>query len=69
MERQIAEELIAEVRTIVDSLNRMSSTTMKISEANERSSLRETLARFMVNLDAQLVRPITRVHPDLDPVE
>lgn len=66
MDKDIAEELIRLVRQLDGPLNAATEVTNRISDLDEGKAVRRAIAEIMFKAD-DLVRPIVRQHPDLDP--
>jgi hypothetical protein len=66
MDKGIAEELIRLVRQLDGPLNAATEATKRISDLDEQKAVRRAIAEIMLKVD-DLLRPIVRQHPDLDP--
>jgi hypothetical protein len=67
MDRAVAEELIRLVKALDGSLNAATEATAKIADPEERKAVRRAIAEIIVKADEDLIRPIVRQYPDLDP--
>jgi len=67
MNRDVAESLMKELLALSDPLNTATSLTARISEREERESLRRALGEIMSKLYTELMIPIISEHRDFDP--
>jgi len=67
MERSVAEELMKALLALDGPLNRATELTGKIADVDERKAARRVIAEITSNLYTELIRPIVRQYPDLDP--
>jgi hypothetical protein len=69
MDEQTVEKFAAGLKGVVTHFNALSELSMSIPDEPERQALRSALGRLMVGLDADVIRPLARQYPHLDPVE
>jgi len=67
MERSVAEELMQALLALDRPLNRATELTGKIADVDERKAARRVIAEITSNVYTELIRPIVRQYPDLDP--
>lgn len=67
MERGVAEQLMKELLALSGPLNTATSLTNQISSKEEQAVMRRGLGELMNTIYADLMRPIIRQYPDLDP--
>jgi hypothetical protein len=67
MEKSSAAELIKSLMELSDRLNDIDAQLRRLPDDVERKALLRTLGSVMLDLDAGLIRPIVRQHPELDP--
>ena len=67
MDRAVAEEMIRLVKALDGSLNAATAVTAKIADPEERKAIRRAIAEIILKADEDLIRPMVRQHPDLDP--
>ncbi len=67
MEKSLAATLIKSVLQLSDQLNDVDRQLRNLPDDAERKALLRTLGSIMADLDAGLIRPLVRQHPDLDP--
>lgn len=67
MDRAIAEQLMQKYLELSEPLNLATELTDKIENKEERSLIRRGIGSVMVNIYVDLMRPIIRQYPDLDP--
>ena len=67
MERSVAEELMRALLALDGPLNRATELTGKIADLDERKAARRVIAEITSNVYTELIRPIVRQYPDLDP--
>jgi hypothetical protein len=66
VERKIAEEIMADAKTMFECINRLTATTMRIEDEQNRTTVRRAIARIIAELDDGVVRSVTKHFPDLD---
>ncbi|MDZ4693097.1 hypothetical protein [Terricaulis sp.] len=69
MDETTAAKLSGELKKIVEGFNLLSELSMSIPDEAERIRFRRALGQLMVVADTDLIRPIARQYPHLDPVE
>jgi len=69
MDETTAAKLSGELKRLVEGFNLLSELSMSIPDETERTTFRSALGRLMVVADTDLIRPIVRQYPHLDPVE
>jgi hypothetical protein len=67
MDRSIAEELMQALLALDGPLNRATELTGKIADADERKAVRRVIAEVTARVYTDVIRPIVRQYPDLDP--
>lgn len=67
MEREIAEKLMKVLEEFSEPFNRATELIAEISSQEEQRALRRGLAQSITTLDTQVMIPIIRQYPDLDP--
>ncbi len=67
MERDLAVRMIEVVQTVTEPLNRLAALTEQIVAEDERRDFRRRLAQIMGDIYPDLLTPILRQYPDLDP--
>jgi hypothetical protein len=67
MERAIAEQLMQTFLTMSASLNSATTLIAKIQSKDDQESLRRAIGNVMQSVYIDLMRPIIREYPDLDP--
>jgi len=67
MEREVAEELMRTLVAMNEPLNAATVLTEKIKSKDEQDSLRRVIGTLMQTIYIELMRPIIRQYPDLDP--
>jgi hypothetical protein len=67
MERQIAEELMVALNDLSFELAKISEITQKIKDNEDRVRFRLGLANIIGDLYTELMIPVLRQYPDLDP--
>jgi hypothetical protein len=67
MERKVAEELMQALLSMGEPLNAATEATRNIGSQEEQESVRRTIGRVMDTVYVDLMRPIIRQYPDLDP--
>jgi hypothetical protein len=67
MEREIAEKLMNVLQRFSEPFNRATELISEISSQEEQRALRRGLAQSITILDTQVMLPIIRQYPDLDP--
>jgi hypothetical protein len=68
MDRAIAEKMIETLLNIDDPLNAATELTSQMADEAEARSVRRGLAEILVRID-DVMRPIVRQFPDLDPLK
>lgn len=69
MDEALARKISAELSSMVAAFNRLSELTLSIADENERLGYRRSLGEFMARFDNDLIRPISKVYPHLDPIK
>ena len=67
MNREIAETLMNQLLAMSDPLNRATELSQKIVEKDEREQFRKGIGEIMNIIYLQLMNPIIKQYPDLDP--
>jgi hypothetical protein len=67
MNRALAEQLMNELLALGGPINRATELTAKIDDIDERKAVRRAIGEIAANVYSDLIRPIVRQHPDLDP--
>ena len=67
MEKEIAKRLIELAVALDDPLNEATTLTSKISDIEERKAVRRAIAEITGAAYSELIRPILRQYPELDP--
>ena len=67
MNREIAETLMSQLLAMSDPLNRATELSQKIVEKDEREQFRKGIGEIMNIIYLQLMNPIIKQYPDLDP--
>jgi hypothetical protein len=67
MDRAAAEKLMTLYQKLNGSLNEAAEIIAAIPDAEEQKRLRRSLGEVMQSIWLELMRPIVRQHPDLDP--
>jgi hypothetical protein len=67
MDRKVAEELMRTCLAISQPLNAATQLTDGIANGAERESVRRVIGNLMQTVHLELMRPIIRQYPDLDP--
>lgn len=67
MDRAIAEKLMEQYHLIGDSFNRATEIISTITDTAEQKRLRQPIGKLMANIWTDLMLPIVKEHPDLDP--
>lgn len=67
MERAIAEQLMRTFLAVNEPLNSATLLTAKIESKDEQESLRRAIGNVMQVIYIDLMRPVIRQYPDLDP--
>jgi hypothetical protein len=67
MDRAVAEDLIRLAKAFDASLNAATEATARIADHGERRAIRRAIGELIVRADEDLIRPIVRHYPDLDP--
>ena len=65
--REIAEPLMSQLLAMSAPLNRATELSQKIVEKDEREQFRKGIGEIMNIIYLQLMNPIIKQHPDLDP--
>ncbi|MEJ0059060.1 MAG: hypothetical protein WDM79_05555 [Terricaulis sp.] len=69
MNEAVARAISAELSLMLAAFNRLTALTQSISDEDERSSYRRSLGELMVRCEQELVRPISKKYPHLDPIK
>lgn len=67
MERNLSEEFIAALKLLDYEFSKISEITQKIQNEEERVKFRQGLGQIIGNVYTELMVPILRQYPDLDP--
>lgn len=67
MDRSIAEQLMKSLLELDAPLNRATELTEKITDPEERKAVRRGIGELTLQAYTDLIRPIVRQYPDLDP--
>jgi len=67
MDRNVAEKLMSELVALGEPLNAATTLTAQIVDEGERAAIRKVLGDLMSHVYLDLMRPIIRQYPDLDP--
>ena len=67
MERSIAEKLMKDLMALTDPLNSATEVTTQIADKEEQASFRRSIAEIMNTVYVDLMRPIIKQFPDLNP--
>lgn len=67
MDRGVAEQLMKELLALTAPLNAATSLTSQITSKEEQTVIRRGLGELMNTIYADLMRPIIKQYPDLDP--
>lgn len=67
MDRSIAEQLMKSLLELDAPLNRATELTEKIADPEERKAVRRGIGELTLRAYTDLIRPIVRQYPDLDP--
>jgi hypothetical protein len=67
MEKSFATQLFNALLQLDDQLNAVDALLRELPDGAERKALLRVLGRIVLDLDAGLIRPLVREHPDLDP--
>lgn len=67
MERDLAARMIEVGQSMTEPLNRLAALTEQIAGEDERRDFRRRLAQIMGDIYPDLLIPIIRQYPDLDP--
>ena len=67
MDRIIAEKLMEQYHRLNDPLNQATEIISTISDKDEQKRLRRPIGEMMVSLWTDLMSPIAKEYPDLDP--
>jgi hypothetical protein len=69
MDETLAREISVELSSMVAAFNRLSELTLSIADENERRNYRKSLGELMARCDHDLIRPISKAYPHLDPIK
>jgi len=69
MDEALAREMSVELASMVAALNRLGELTMSIADEDERRAYRHTIGQLIVRCDFELIQPIAKIYPHLDPVK
>lgn len=69
MDEALARKISVELSSMVAAFNRLSELTLSIADENERRGYRRSLGELMVRCDSDLIRPISKAYPHLDPIK
>ena len=67
MEKSSASEIIKAVLQLSSQLGGIESQLRSLPNDDEQKGLLKALGSIMIELDAGLIRPLVRQHPELDP--
>jgi hypothetical protein len=67
MERELAERLMARIAALNAELNTLDPIARQIAEGSERKGYLHGVAAVMLSVYEELMRPIVKQFPDLDP--
>lgn len=67
MDKEMAIALMSELKALAEPLNRATELAMQLSDQNEREAVLRSIGSIMDIAYVDLMRPIIRQHPDLDP--
>ena len=67
MERAIAKQLMRTLAAMNEQLNSATSLTAQIDSKDEQESLRRAIGNVVQMIYIDLMRPVIRQYPDLDP--
>lgn len=67
MEKKVAEELIGALKHLDSEFMRISEITRKIQDKDEQVKFRQGLGQLVGDIYTELMIPILRQYPDLDP--
>jgi hypothetical protein len=67
MERDLAVQMIEVAQSMTEPLDRLATLTEQIANEDERRDFRRRLAQIMGDIYPDLLTPIIRQYPDLDP--
>ena len=68
MDETLARAISAELASIVAAFNRLSHLSLSITDEEERRAYRKSLGELMARCDHDLLRPIAKRYPHIDPV-
>lgn len=69
MDEPLARQISVELSSMVAAFNRLSALTLSIADENERRGYRRSLGELMARCDHDLIRPIAKAYPHLDPIK
>ncbi|MEQ1819428.1 MAG: hypothetical protein ABL871_12535 [Terricaulis sp.] len=69
MDEALARKISVELSSMVAAFNRLSDLTLSIADENERRGYRRSLGELMARCDNDLIQPISRAYPHLDPIK
>lgn len=67
MEKVVAEKLMMELLNLSASMNTVAACIEKIDVEDQKLTLRRSIANMMMAVYTDLMRPIIREYPELDP--
>ena len=67
MEKKVAVELIGALKNLDSEFKKISEITQKIQEENEKVKFRQNLGLIVGDIYTEMMIPILREHPELDP--
>ncbi len=67
MERDLAARMVEVAQSMTEPLDRLAALTEQIADEDERRDFRRRLAQIMGDIYPDLLTPIIRQYPDLDP--
>ena len=67
MNRDLAARMVEVAQSMAEPLNRLAALTEQITDEDERRDFRRRLAQIMGDIYPDLLTPIIRQYPDLDP--
>jgi hypothetical protein len=67
MDRTVAEKLMKDLMALTNPLNSATQATTQITDKEEQASFRRAIGEIMNSVYTDLMRPIVKQYPDLDP--
>jgi hypothetical protein len=67
MQRELADDLMKALTALTEPMNRATAAAMEIAHQDEREAMLRAIGSVMDIVYADLMLPITRQYPDLDP--